>query len=45
VDYLTGEFLTEQYHGLRKTVQLLTNLRRMRNYGKFAEVIFDKTLL
>jgi len=45
VDFFTGEFLTEQYEGLKKAVQHLTNLRRMRNFGNFAEIIFDKTLL
>jgi len=45
VDYLTSEFLAEQITGTRKIVEHLSTLKRMRNFGQFAEVMFDKTLL
>jgi len=44
VDYLTGDFLQEQYEGMRKLSGHLSTMTRMyEQFGSLAEVIFDKT--
>lgn len=46
VDYLTGEFLTEQYEGQRKIAGFLSTLKKMNEtHGNIGEFFFDKTLL
>ncbi|XP_063708289.1 ferritin heavy chain-like [Culicoides brevitarsis] len=46
VDYLTGEFLTEQYEGQRKIAGYLKTLEKMsQTHGNIGEFFFDKTLL
>uniref|UniRef100_A0A336N3Q5 Ferritin n=1 Tax=Culicoides sonorensis TaxID=179676 RepID=A0A336N3Q5_CULSO len=46
VDYLTGEFLTEQYEGQRKIAGYLKTLQKMKDtHGNIGEFFFDKTLL
>jgi ferritin heavy chain len=43
VDYLTGEFLQEQYEGMRKiSGHLVTMTRMYEQYGNLGEIIFDK---
>ncbi|KAL1460742.1 hypothetical protein WDU94_012694 [Cyamophila willieti] len=45
-DWLTGEFLDEQYKGQRKLAGMLSTLRKMENsHGKLGEFLMDKTLL
>jgi len=44
VDYLTGDFLQEQYDGLRTLSGHLTTITRMNEqYGPLAEIVFDKS--
>jgi len=44
VDYLTGDFLQEQYEGMRKLSGHLSTMARMyEQFGSLAEVVFDKT--
>lgn len=47
VDYLTGEFLDEQYKGQRDLAGKLSTLEKMINstYGDLGEYLFDKKLL
>jgi len=46
VDYLTAEFLTEQYKGTRDIVGKLTTLKKMtESHGDLAEFLYDKKLL
>ncbi|XP_066143808.1 ferritin heavy chain-like [Euwallacea fornicatus] len=45
-DYLTGEFLTEQYEGQRDLAGKLSNLDKMMDsHGVLGEFLFDKKLL
>lgn len=45
VDYLTGVYLEEQYHGQRDLAEKIKTLERMEaNKGTLAEFLFDKTL-
>lgn len=45
VDYLTGDFLTEQHEGIRHIAGHLATLKKMTGlYGNFAELMFDKSL-
>lgn len=46
VDYLTGDFLTEQYKGKRDIAGKLTTLGKMikQNGGELADYLFDKSL-
>jgi len=47
-DLLTGTFLEEQHQSIRKIAEHLATLSRMqtnKHYGKFAEIMFDKTLI
>lgn len=44
-DYLTGEFLDEQYKGQRKLAGYLSTLKKMENsHGKLSEFLMDKTM-
>lgn len=45
VDYLTGEFLEEQYKGQRDIAGKLATLQKMNNGSPLGEFLFDKTLL
>lgn len=46
VDYLTGEFLEEQYHGQRDLAGKISTLDKlMVQQGALAEFLFDKKLL
>lgn len=46
VDYLTGEFLEEQYQGQRELAGKISTLgKMMANSGAIGEFLFDKTLL
>jgi len=46
VDYLTGDFLTEQYEGQRDLAGKLSNLDKlMDKHGAIGEFLFDKKLL
>jgi len=46
VDYLTGEFLEEQYHGQRELAGKLSTLgKMMESHGVLGEFLYDKTLL
>jgi ferritin heavy chain len=46
VDYLTGEFLEEQYHGQRDLAGKISTLDKlMAQQGALAEFLFDKKLL
>jgi len=46
VDYLTGVFLEEQYHGQRDLAGKISNLdKMMENHGALGEYLFDKKLL
>ncbi|XP_057652185.1 ferritin subunit-like [Diorhabda carinulata] len=45
VDYLTGDFLEEQYHGQRDIAGKVSNLEKlMASHGKLGEWLFDKKL-
>ncbi|CAG9769743.1 unnamed protein product [Ceutorhynchus assimilis] len=45
VDYLTGDFLTEQYEGQRDLAGKLSNLEKlMDKHGALGEFLFDKKL-
>lgn len=46
VDYLTGEFLTEQYHGKRDIAGKISTLGKMikSNGAELADYLFDKKL-
>jgi len=46
VDYLTGDFLEEQYHGQRDLAGKISTLDRlMATQGPLAEFLYDKSLL
>jgi len=46
VDYLTGDFLEEQYHGQRDIAGKISNLEKMmKDHGALGEWLFDKNLL
>lgn len=46
VDYLTGEFLEEQYHGQRDLAGKISTLDKlMAQQGALGEFLFDKKLL
>lgn len=46
VDYLTGDFLTEQYEGQRELAGLASTLGKMMDsHGPIGEFLFDKKLL
>uniref|UniRef100_A0A6B2E7V2 Ferritin n=1 Tax=Phlebotomus kandelakii TaxID=1109342 RepID=A0A6B2E7V2_9DIPT len=46
VDYLTGEFLEEQYHGQRELAGKVSTLRKMmKTHGVVGEFLYDKKLL
>ncbi|PNF21994.1 Ferritin subunit [Cryptotermes secundus] len=46
VDYLSGEFLDEQYKGQKDLANKISNLGKMlENYGILGEFLFDKKLL
>lgn len=46
VDYLTGDFLEEQYKGQRDIAGKLSNLDKMMDkHGALGEFLFDKKLL
>ncbi|XP_059612445.1 ferritin heavy chain [Phlebotomus argentipes] len=46
VDYLTGEFLEEQYQGQRELAGKISTLRKMmKTHGTIGEFLYDKTLL
>lgn len=46
VDYLTGDFLTEQYNGQRDLAGKLSTLQKlMDQHGPLGEFLFDKKLL
>lgn len=46
VDYLTGEFLNEQYKGQRELAGKVSTLGKlMDKHGPLGEFLFDKTLL
>lgn len=46
VDYLTGDFLEEQYHGQRDLAGKISTLDKlMITQGPLAEFLFDKKLL
>jgi len=46
VDYLTGEFLEEQYKGQREIAGRVKTLEKLTNtHGNIGEFLFDKTLL
>jgi ferritin heavy chain len=46
VDYLSGEFLDEQYKGQKDLADKISNLGKMLdNYGILGEFLFDKKLL
>lgn len=46
VDYLTGDFLDEQYKGQREIAGKISNLGKLMNqHGALGEWIFDKKLL
>ncbi|KAL1513339.1 hypothetical protein ABEB36_002760 [Hypothenemus hampei] len=46
VDYLTGDFLTEQYEGQRDLAGKLSTLEKMTGqHGELGEFLFDKELL
>lgn len=45
-DFLTADFLTEQYAGQRDLAGKISTLERlMRQQGNFGEFLFDKTIL
>lgn len=45
VDYLTGDFLTEQYQGQRDLAGKLSSLEKMmEKHGVLGEFLFDKKL-
>lgn len=45
IDFLTGEFLSEQHEGMRKIVELLkTRAVMSTTFGTLADVIFDQSL-
>ena len=46
VDYLTGDFLEEQYRGQRDLAGKISTLgKMMENYGALGEFLYDKKLL
>jgi len=46
VDWLTGDFLTEQYEGQRDLAGKISNLgKMMETHGTLGEFLFDKKLL
>jgi len=46
VDYLTGEFLDEQYKGQRELAGMISTLdKMMRSHGPIGEFLYDKKLL
>lgn len=46
VDYLTGEFLTEQYEGQRELAGMVSTLGKMMDsHGALGEFLYDKKLL
>jgi ferritin heavy chain len=46
VDYLSGEFLDEQYKGQKDLADKISNLGKMQdNYGILGEFLFDKKLV
>lgn len=46
VDYLTGEFLEEQYHGQRELAGMISTLDKMMlSHGPIGEFLYDKKLL
>lgn len=46
VDYLTGEFLEEQYKGQRDLAGKISTLgKMMQTHGALGEFLFDKKLL
>lgn len=46
VDWLTGDFLTEQYEGQRDLAGKISNLGKMiKSHGVLGEFLFDKKLL
>ncbi|KAJ8956756.1 hypothetical protein NQ314_006630 [Rhamnusium bicolor] len=46
VDYLTGDFLEEQYHGQRDLAGKVSTLEKlMEQHGELGEFLFDKKLL
>jgi len=46
VDYLTGDFLEEQYHGQRELAGMVSTLdKMMKGQGALAEFLYDKKLL
>jgi ferritin heavy chain len=46
VDYLSGDFLDEQYKGQKDLAHKISNLGKMLdNYGTLGEFLFDKKLL
>lgn len=46
VDWLTGDFLTEQYEGQRDLAGKISNLGKMLEaHGALGEFLFDKKLL
>ncbi|GAB0096579.1 Ferritin [Sergentomyia squamirostris] len=46
VDYLTGEFLEEQFKGQRELVHLIASLGKMMDtHGELGQFLFDKKLL
>lgn len=46
VDYLTGDFLEEQYHGQRELAGQISQLQKMmKQHGEIGEFLFDKKLL
>jgi len=46
VDYLTGVYLEEQYHGQRELAGMISTLNKMmKSHGDLGEFLFDKKLL
>jgi ferritin heavy chain len=46
VDYLSGDFLDEQYKGQKDLAKKISDLGKMlANYGTLGEFLFDKKLL
>lgn len=45
IDFLTGEFLTEQHEGMRKIVEMIKTRATMSSaFGTLADVMFDQSL-
>lgn len=46
VDYLTGDFLTEQYNGQRELAGRISTLgKMMEQHGALGEFLYDKKIL